>query len=577
MDHSSTCQREKTSTLLLVDDEPAILRSLSRALKDCPYDILTANSAEQAQEIMAENDVQVLLSDYRMPDTDGGELLKQVKRDHPSTISMILSGYADFASVQDVINAGTAFRFLSKPWNNDDLLKHVEQAFVEYKKSTKEEYEPQKSPLYSHALLEPDAVLADSLMHVVQANIGSLLKASNDFYVIQAHIDNFYHLKSLCEIHLADFLLNRLSSFAKTLLSKECICLYGSGGCYYFLCIKTDMSGGIEPVISQLYRQLTMPFEVADESFKVCCKLAYLYVTGNTHTAPRIIKSLSAAMSDSNFVQDNIVQLDSAHLEKLQRDQKITYGIQPAIEQGAFELYFQPKVSLPHRKIESAEILMRWNHSELGWVSPEEFIRLSELDGQIDDIWRWLSRASFAAIKSLVERHPELKRISLNISSRQLQSKTVIEELQALLFENKLSAEHIELEITETNMLSNIETCSDTILALKKLGFQLSIDDFGSGYSSLAYIAKLPIDVVKLDKSLIEDLSDSSANQSLVGHILQMTRALGIKTVVEGVESNKQLEILQEMPCDSIQGFLFSPAVDIDAFDKLCFEQPFSC
>jgi EAL domain-containing protein (putative c-di-GMP-specific phosphodiesterase class I)/DNA-binding NarL/FixJ family response regulator len=575
MNHSSTYQRERASTLLLVDDEPAILRSLSRAFKQSPYEVLLASSAEQAQDIMANNNVQVLLSDYRMPDTDGGELLRQVKQEYPETISMILSGYADFTSVQEVINSGTAFRFLSKPWNNNELLKHVEQAFCEYEKGIEGQRTHQKQPFYSSAPLEPDTILADSLMHVIRAEIGTLLKASEDFYVIQVHIDNFHHLKSLCDIHLAELLLCQLSAYADELLSRDSVCLYAGGGCFYFICKKNDLNDHIEPAMSALYQKLIMPFYTVDESFKVCCKLAYLDVSDDKHTPSSIISNLSAVLNDSRFVQDNWVQLDNEQLEKLRRDRKITYDIQPAIEQEAFELYFQPKVSLPHRKIESAEILMRWKHSELGWISPEEFIRLSELDGQIDNIWQWLSKASFAAIKSLTEKHPDLKRLSLNISSRQLQSSTVVEELQGLLHENQLSAEHIELEITETNVLSNIEKCSDTVLALKRLGFQLSIDDFGSGYSSLAYIAKLPIDVVKLDKSLIDDLSHSEANRSLVRHILQMTYALGIKTVVEGVESHEQLEILEQMPCDSIQGFLFSPAVDFNAFHALCLEQPF--
>jgi EAL domain-containing protein (putative c-di-GMP-specific phosphodiesterase class I)/CheY-like chemotaxis protein len=571
MDNTSTYQRERANTLLLVDDEPAILRSLSRAFQHCPYDVLLANSAEQAQEIMANKDVHVLLSDYRMPNIDGGELLKKVKQEYPETVSMILSGYADFTSIQDVINSGTAFRFLSKPWNNDELLKHVEQAFCEYEKGAGKRGSSHKVSLHRQSLLEPDAILADTLVHVVESEIESLLKQSEGFYVIQVNIDNFYHLKSLCDIHLPELLLCQFSAYAAELLSENSQCHYGSGGCFYFLSQKSALKNSIELATSQLYQKLTMPFYATDESFKICCKLAYSEVCDNVHTPNDIVNNLAAVLNDAHFVQDNVVKLDSDHLAKLQRDQQITSGIQPAIEQEAFELYFQPKVSLSNRHIDSAEILIR----ELGWISPDEFIRLSELDGQIDAIWQWLSKTSFAAIKKLTERHADLKRISLNISARQLQSSTVIDDLACLLEEYQVSAERIELEITETNVLSNIETCSDTILALKKLGFQLAIDDFGAGYSSLAYIAKLPIDVVKLDKSLIDDLGHSEANRSLVGHILQMTYALGIKTVVEGVESHEQLKILEQMPCDSIQGFLFSSAVEFDEFDRLCLEQPF--
>ncbi|TDF37379.1 EAL domain-containing response regulator [Alteromonadaceae bacterium M269] len=575
MEQASAYQKEHT--LLLVDDEPAVLRSLSRALNQCPYKVLVANSAKQAKELMASYDVQVLLSDYQMPDVDGGELLKQVKQEHPDTIAMILSGYADFSNAQEVINSGTAFRFLSKPWDNGELIRHIEQAFSEYDRLHDNFDTTQAATAYTQTLLEPNAILAASLKHVVTAELNALLKSQQDFYVIQIQIDNFSYLKSKCDIHLAELLQCQLTAYGHEGFCEECKCLYAGDGGFYLVGKKRGLKRKLESAISSLYARLDMPFHTVDETFNIYCKLAYLEVTEpEKHTPETIIQSLLSVQNDTSYPHDSALQVGSEHLEALQRQKTICDSIQPAIEQNGFELYFQPKISLRNRKIESAEILLRWNHQELGWIPPEEFIKLSELDKQIDAIWQWMSRASFAAIKRLFEMHPVLDRISINISAGQLTSGSLVDELRMLLEEHDLSAECIELEITETSVVDNIETCQQTILALKKLGFLLSIDDFGSGYSSLAYIAKLPIDVVKLDKILIDDISHSSANRALVGHILQMTYSLGIKTVVEGVEDSKQLAILEQMPCDSIQGFLFSPAVDFDTFNQLCFEQPFA-
>ena len=405
-------------TLLIVDDEPAILKSLTRVFNNSPYQLFTAECAEQADTILAEHDVHVVLSDYRMPGCSGGELLKHIQQHYPNVVSMLLSSYTDFHSVQEAINSGSAFRFLCKPWQNEELRHHVDSAMLEYERK------------YS-----------------------------------------------------------ALATYQASTNSKQ-----------------------------------SMHFRFA----------------------------------------------------AMHRQQKIRNGIQAAINNNDFELYFQPKISLPLLAIESAEILLRWKHQELGWIPPNEFIAISELDGQIDAIWHWLSRAGIKAIKSIIDEHPHLKCISLNVSAKQFQSQNLVHDLRILLNEILIPAHFIELEITESQLAHNLSKVADSIVELKKLGFKISIDDFGTGYSSLEYVATLPIDVLKLDKSLIDDIQHCESKYLLVKHILTMAHEMNIETVVEGVEDIEQLAILKNLHCDSIQGFLFSPAVNLTAFNQLCIKQPFT-
>jgi EAL domain-containing protein (putative c-di-GMP-specific phosphodiesterase class I) len=210
----------------------------------------------------------------------------------------------------------------------------------------------------------------------------------------------------------------------------------------------------------------------------------------------------------------------------------------------------------------------------MGWVSPALFIPIAERDGQIMAIGQWVLERCIQQLANWRQQGVFLKRLAINLSGRQLQDSRLPQILSGLLSHYQLDAHSVELEITETFLMADIQNSAELLASLKAQGCQLAMDDFGTGYSSLAYLAKLPVDVLKLDRSLLLDLEDSPQCASMVRHMIRMAHELGLQVVAEGIESDGQVRLLREMSCDLVQGFVFSTALDLASFTLYLQQQP---
>ena len=232
--------------------------------------------------------------------------------------------------------------------------------------------------------------------------------------------------------------------------------------------------------------------------------------------------------------------------------------LQLAIERGEFELYYQPIVDLSTGAFISLEALIRWRHPTRGLVFPDEFIPLAEETGAIVSIGRWvLGEACNEAAKLERLAGTAAPTVSVNISGRQLQEPGLVGDILKALREADLAPEKLIIEITETVMISDVDLALDKLHELAEHGIQLAVDDFGSGYSSLNYIRRFPIDFLKIDRAFTTDLSKSAEVSALTKTILDLAHILGVKAVAEGIERPDQLERLQQLGCELGQGYLF--------------------
>ena len=191
----------------------------------------------------------------------------------------------------------------------------------------------------------------------------------------------------------------------------------------------------------------------------------------------------------------NVSNLDDDAIERYQRQQHIRADVQRALDDNQFKLAFQPKVTLKTGMVEGAEVLLRWQHHQLGWVPPAEFVRLAELDGQIEAIGEWVLRQGVRNASELIRLNPDIKRISMNVSAKQLQNHRIVQILKDEIELYALDPASLELEITETAIATNSEYVHGLLWQLKLLGVKIAIDDFGAGFTSMSYLAKLPVDV----------------------------------------------------------------------------------
>ena len=244
-------------------------------------------------------------------------------------------------------------------------------------------------------------------------------------------------------------------------------------------------------------------------------------------------------------------------------------SLRKALERGEFELYYQPRISLATHQIAGMEALIRWNHPELGIISPAEFVPLAEERGYIEAIGQWVLHTACAHTQQLASRFEQSLRVSVNLSARQLRNTRIVDQVAAALAESGLPAALLELELTESALIEDVESTAALFKALKGLGVAIAIDDFGTGYSSLAYLRKFAVDTVKLDRSFLEGTGCAQDTASFIKAFVDLAHALKLQVVAEGVETAENLALLGGTTCDEVQGFFFAkpmPLGDFEAF-----------
>jgi diguanylate cyclase (GGDEF)-like protein len=253
--------------------------------------------------------------------------------------------------------------------------------------------------------------------------------------------------------------------------------------------------------------------------------------------------------------------LNERSLERLKLEEYLRTGI----EKQEFELQFQPQIDLKNNCVNKAEALVRWHHPELGVISPLEFIPLAEESGLIIELGEWILREACLQAKRWLDDGITC-RISVNVSSVQFKQSDLIGKVKRALSDSQLPPELLELELTESAIMSDVEDNIIRLQNLKDMGITIAVDDFGTGYSSLSYLKKFPIDTLKIDRSFIEDIADNENDEAIVKAIMALAESMNLNVVAEGIESVEQLKILHAFNCGLIQGFYFSEPLTNDEF-----------
>lgn len=233
-------------------------------------------------------------------------------------------------------------------------------------------------------------------------------------------------------------------------------------------------------------------------------------------------------------------------------------ALQRALEKGEFKIYYQPRVCVIRKEIIGVEALVRWNHPEKGLIAPADFIHLAEEIGIIGDIGEWVLRTACDQNRSWQEAGLPFIKVAVNLSAQQLRLSGIEKTVQSVLADSGLDARYLELEITETELMKNIDKSFETLLSIRNMGVSISIDDFGTGYSSLSHIKRLPVNTLKIDKSFIRDIANDHNDAAIVCATIAMAQHMDLSVVAEGVTTSEQVCFLAKHHCHEMQGYLFS-------------------
>jgi len=255
------------------------------------------------------------------------------------------------------------------------------------------------------------------------------------------------------------------------------------------------------------------------------------------------------------------------HAKSLERLELET-DLRDAIESERLLLHYQPKIDATTEAVVGVEALLRWHHPERGWISPSRFIPIAEETGSIAMLGEWVIRQACAQLKSWQGTEFDKLSLAVNISSEQFRQSGLVNFILKTVWQTSVSPQRLELEITESLLMRDIDQTIASLRSLKEAGIRLSIDDFGTGYSSLSYLKQFPLDSLKIDRSFIRDLHEDSDDAAICAAILAMARELGLSVVAEGVELDHQVQFLRRHGCDQIQGFLYSKPLPLDQLEE---------
>ena len=351
--------------------------------------------------------------------------------------------------------------------------------------------------------------------------------------------------------------------------------LYRFGGnAFVLVCWPGDLAGAQRRAL-QLLGTARQPLHIERrELFSTLSIGAALMECGNGGDAARMAETqVQQAASACNRVRraggNDFAIYDEAMGQAAANTLRMITDLQHAVENGELRLHYQPKVDTASGRLLGMEALVRWMHPERGMIFPAEFIPVAEDTGMIVAIGRWVLREACRQNAAWQQAGLRPLRVAVNFSARQFRSDNLLDEIDAALSETALPASLLELEITESMVMEDPERVINLLDKIRSRGIHLSLDDFGTGHSSLAYLKRFPINCVKIDRAFIKDMPENTDDVAIARTIVAMAKSLGLTTVAEGVETVEQLELLKTMGCDQIQGYFFSrplPADDFMAF-----------
>ena len=306
----------------------------------------------------------------------------------------------------------------------------------------------------------------------------------------------------------------------------------------------------------RLNKLLKIPVEVNGNNINMGSSIGITIYPDDAANSEELLRNADIAMYQAKDGGRNTVCFFTREMNaRLQKNKEILTDLTESLAQDHFELYYQPLFTIDQKTLVGAEALIRWHHPEKGMVPPDQFIAVAEKSGLINELGDWVLAQACREIKNFINAGIADFKIAINISPVQFRRKDLLQHMLMILARHDVSADFIELEITEGAVMDNVDQAIETMQALHDAGFQLAMDDFGTGYSSLSYLKRFPIQKMKIDRSFISDLENDDDSKSIATAIIQMSHSLGLHVLAEGVETEAQLHYLQDEKCDYVQGY----------------------
>lgn len=385
----------------------------------------------------------------------------------------------------------------------------------------------------------------------------TLLESRGALIIID--IDNFKFINDSYGHNCGDIFLKNFSDDLKRYFSSnKLLCRFGGDEFIIFMPYISSLQD-IKEVAKKITEILKSPYNINNKNIFTSASIGIAVFPDDGENFEVLLKNADAAMYMAKSNGKNQWEMFNSNISReINRLYSIQRGLRTALDNNELFVVFQPKVRLTDDEVDGFEALLRWKSSEIGFVSPAEFIPVAESTRLIIPIGKFVLREVFIKIKYLLSQGYDNFKIAVNLSEIQLREGDLLEYFNLLIEEFQVSPRYVEIEITESMIMKSVDRNIEYLMEIKKLGASIALDDFGTGYSSLNHLTKLPIDVLKIDRSFVVDMVENDKSRYIVEKIIQLSHKLGITVVAEGVEEKEQVDYLKSIKCDTVQGYYYS-------------------
>lgn len=570
---------KKKPEILVIDDEHAIRDLLCNLFGD-DYGCTTAKSGEEAVRLLEREKYELVLSDINMSGISGIELLPRIRAAAPDTVVVMVSGEQTIESAIAAMRLG-AFDYIVKPFD----LRQVEVIVRRALKHQSLLAEKRRHETHLEELVEQRTAELDYLaLHDVVTRLPNrtlfedrLAQAINQappdrqtLAVIWSDLNRFKKIQDTLGRAIGNLLLQEVAKRLKTSVPENTTIAKIDGDEFAILLQPIDGTEAAVETANRIKERMKPSFEIDGHEIFIQLDIGISVFPDDGADAATLSKNASVALrrskeqSGAGNYQFYTHDMNAEAFERL----TLENNLRRALEREEFKVFYQPKVNAKTGRIGGVEALVRWQHPELGLIPPSEFIPLAEDTGLIEPLGEWVLRTACAQSRQWQTDGFDSMFIAVNLSPRQFQQPNLLRVITDIIETTRVDSSCLVLEVTESSIMKNAEAAIETLRELKKMGIKIAIDDFGTGYSSLGYLKRLPIDILKIDRSFVCDVATDADDAALVMAIISLAHNLSLMVVAEGVETDEQLKFLKLLRCDGWQGYLYSKPVPVEDLSR---------
>ncbi len=551
----------QTKHLLIIDDDDLDRERLNRYVKDSELPIAVSNAANAADALrmIGNGGCDLILTDYNLGDMSGNELLAQVKKEIGESIPCIMvTGAGDESVAIEALRNGVIDYFPKYSLKPERLLSVIIAALR--KKDVERKLQKTQERLYRMSLFDELTGLPNRNLFLDRLNQAMHFgrRNSSGFTLMMIDLNLFKEINDTYGHWAGDQVLKTIGQ--RLLPAARESDTFARIGGDEFSCILHEVNTAEAAITCahKLHSIISVPIHISGNLVRVTASIGFAHFPEHGEDATTILSNADSAMYEAKRSHQGFVSFSQDWRSKCTLASiPVAQRLHQAILDHELVLEYQPKVNIKNHQVIGVEALVRWNSPKYGLIMPGDFIPIAERSTLIEEVSFETFDMAFAQLSEWQKQGLDIQ-VATNLSARMLDDQHLAGKLKERLDTFGVSGEHVTLEITETALASSFIATQDRLADLLKLGFKISIDDFGSGFTSFRYIRDIPFSELKVDRLFVENLKSGSRDAAILRSIAVMAERLGIRAVAEGVESAQQIEILESLGYGYVQGYVIA-------------------